>query len=210
MNRTRILRLSVLEPVDQKVIAEAAVILQEGGLVVIPTDTVYGTAAHWKNAKAVERLRLIKGRPFDKPIAILASDRMKIEKTGAHFGRNAEKLARRFWPGPLTIVLPVDGGWEGFRIPNHAVALALISAAGGLLRVTSANLSGRNPALTAEEALRELGSGVDLIIDCGPAAGSTPSTVVKIEYEKAVILREGAITRDAIYEVCGQEKIQSK
>jgi len=180
--------------------------LRQGWLIVIPTDTVYGVAAHWENKNAVEMLRHIKGRPADKPIPILASDCMKIEKMKAYFGRNTRELARRFWPGPLTIVLPVNDGWEGFRIPKHPVALAIIKAAGGLLRVTSANLSGQNPALTADEAVRELQDGVKLAIDSGPAPGGVPSTVVKITDEHVDILREGAIACNAIYEVCRQKR----
>ena len=202
MNRTRILKLPSSDPVNQNVIAEAAAVLRQGCLVVIPTDTVYGVAAHWENAKAVEMLCRIKGRPADKPIPILASDCMRIENIKAHFGRNAKELARRFWPGPLTIVLPINDGWEGFRIPKHPVALAIIKAAGGLLRVTSANLSGRSPALTADEALIEMGNGVNLAIDAGPAPGGVPSTVIKITDEKVVVLREGAIPGSAIYAAC--------
>jgi len=186
-------------------ISEAAAALRQGWLIIIPTDTVYGVAADRENSKAVEMLRRLKNRPDDKPIPILASDRMKIEDIKAHFGKNARKLARRFWPGPLTLVLPVGNGWEGFRIPNHPVALAIIAAAGGLLRATSANLSGRRPAMTAGGALRQLGKGVKLAIDSGPAPGGVPSTVVKMEGEKTVILREGAIAADAVYEACNRE-----
>lgn len=197
--KPRILTLSPVGKIDQNVIAEAAAALQQGWLIIIPTDTVYGVAAHWENKKAVEMLRRIKNRPADKPIPILASDRMKIENMKAHLGRNAKELARRFWPGPLTIVLPVNDGWEGFRIPKHPVALSIIKAAGGLLRVTSANLSGNTPALTADEAARELRGGVKLAIDSGPAPGGVPSTVVKINDEKVTVLREGAISRKEIY-----------
>jgi len=194
-----ILTLSPTGKIDQNVIAAAAAVLRRGGLIVIPTDTVYGLAAHWGNATAVEMLRRIKRRPADKPIPILVADCMEIKNMKAHFGRNAEELARRFWPGPLTLVLPVNDGWEGFRIPKHPVALAIIKAAGGLLRVTSANLSGRRPALTADEALGQLPDGVDLVIDSGAAPGGVPSTVVKITDEKIAVLREGALPRKEIY-----------
>lgn len=202
MNRIRILTLPSSEPVDQKIIAETAAGLRQGWLVIIPTDTVYGVAADLHNEKAVEMLHRIKRRPADKPIPILASDCMRIENLTAHFGINGRELARRYWPGPLTIVLPVGNGWEGFRIPKHPIALAIIKAAGGLLRVTSANLSGHEPALTADDAVRELHEGVSLVIDSGPAPGGVPSTVVKIENEKVTVLREGAISCNAIYEVC--------
>ncbi len=178
-------------------------VLRQGCLIVMPTDTVYGVAAHWENKKAVEMLRRVKNRPDDKPIPILASDREIIENMNISFGDKAGKLALRFWPGPLTIVLPVNGLWEGFRIPNHPVALAIIRAAGGLLRVTSANLSGHSPALTADEAVRALEGGVRLAVDSGPAPGGVPSTVVKITGETIAVLREGAIPARAIYDACG-------
>ena len=192
--------------VDQNVIAEAVAVLRQGWLIIIPTDTVYGVAACLENTKGVNMLHRIKNRPVDKPIPILAFDCMKIENIKAQFGKKARELARRFWPGPLTLVLPANNGWEGFRIPNHPVALAIIKAAGGLMRVTSANLSGNSPALTAAAALNELGNGVKLAVDSGPAPGGRPSTVVKIENEKAIILREGAISAHAVYEVCHQLK----
>ena len=206
MKSTRILTLSPAGKIDQDLIAETAAVLRQGWVIIIPTDTVYGVAACLENTKAVEMLRRIKNRSADKPVPILASDCTKIENIKAQFGKNARELARRFWPGPLTIVLPVNDGWEGFRIPDHPVALAIIKAAGGLLRVTSANLSGHSPALTADAALNELGNGVKLAVDSGPAPGGRPSTVVKIENEKAVILREGAISAHAVYEVCRQLK----
>jgi len=199
--------LSPVGKLDQNVIAEAVAALRQGWLIVIPTDTVYGVAAHWENEKAVEMLRRIKGRPASKPIPILASDCIKIENMKARFGRNAKELARRFWPGPLTIVLPVNDGWEGFRIPKHPVALAIIKAAGGLLRVTSANLSGHNPALTADEAVQELQDGVKLAIDSGSAPGGVPSTVVKITDENVAVLREGAIPGMEIYAACHETGI---
>lgn len=202
MNRTRILTLPSSEPVDQGIIAEAAAGLRRGWLMIIPTDTVYGLAADLHNGKAVEMLHRIKRRPVDKPIPILASDCMQIKNLNARFGIKARELARRYWPGPLTLVLPVANGREGFRIPKHPVALAIIKAAGGLLRVTSANLSGHKPTLTADDAVRALREGVRLAIDSGPAPGGVPSTVVKIEDEQITILREGAIPREEIYEAC--------
>lgn len=204
MNKTRILKLPPSEPIDQNVIAEAAAGLRQGWLVIIPTDTVYGVAAGLHHVKAVEMLQRIKQRPADKPIPILASDCIQIENLNARFGRNGRELARRYWPGPLTIVLPVANGWEGFRVPKHPVALAIIKAAGGLLRVTSANLSGHEPALTAADAVRELREGVSLAVDSGPAPGGVPSTVVKIKNEKVAVLREGAIPCKEIYAVCRQ------
>lgn len=198
MFATRILAWTSSASANQQIIAAAAACLRQGQLVIIPTDTVYGVAAGFAHEKALARLRQIKKRPADKPIAILAADCGRIENCRAELGRCGRRLAERYWPGPLTLVLPVGEKWEGFRIPRHAVALAVIKAAGGLLRVTSANLSGQRPALTAAEAASELAKGVALVIDAGPAPDGVPSTVVKIINEKAVILREGAIPREAI------------
>jgi tRNA threonylcarbamoyl adenosine modification protein (Sua5/YciO/YrdC/YwlC family) len=206
LKSTRILKLFASGKIDLDIIAQAAAALRQGLMIVIPTDTVYGVAACYKNSETLEMLRRVKNRPAGKPIPVLASDCIKIENIKAQFGNNARELANRFWPGPLTIVLPVNEGWEGFRIPNHPVALAIIKAAGGLLRVTSANLSGNRPALTVAAALRDLGDGVALAVDSGPAPIGKPSTVVKIENEKAVILREGAISSRAVYKALNQPR----
>ncbi|MDO9541225.1 MAG: L-threonylcarbamoyladenylate synthase [Kiritimatiellia bacterium] len=202
MNKTRILKLPPSGPIDQNIIAETVDALRQGRLVIIPTDTVYGVAADPHNEKAVAMLPRIKKRPNDKPIPILASDCLQIENLNARFGINGRELAGRYWPGPLTIVLPVANEWEGFRIPKHPITLAIIRAAGGLLRVTSANLSGHSPALTADKALGELPEGVSLAVDSGPAPGGVPSTVVKIENEKVSVLREGAIPGEEILAMC--------
>lgn len=204
MSNTRILRLPPTEPLDQKIIAAAADCLRGGQLVIIPTDTVYGIAADFHDDKAVNQLRRAKDRPAGKPIPVLAADLRTIENIKARFGEAGRKLAERYWPGPLTLVLPSGNGWEGFRIPAHPVALAIIEAAGGLLRATSANLSGQAPALTAEDAVRELRGQAALAVDCGRSPGGVASTVVRIADEQAEILREGAIAREEIYITCNQ------
>lgn len=199
MKLTRILKLLSVGAVDQKIIAETAAVLKRGGVVIIPTDTVYGVAAGLQNAKGIEMLQRIKNRPAGKPIPILAADRASIAKLNARFGAIGEKLARDFWPGPLTLVVAAGGTWEGFRIPAHPLARAIIKAAGGLLRVTSANMSGHEPARTAAEAIRQLRGKADLAVDAGPSPAGKPSTVVKIENERIIILREGAIPGETIY-----------
>jgi len=168
----------------------------------MPTDTVYGVAALASRPDATAMLGRLKMRPDSKPIPLLAASQVDIEKAGAVLGKTARALAREFWPGPLTLVLPVGNGWEGFRIPNHPVALAIIRAAGGLLRATSANLSGQTPALDAATAMHALGHGVAMVVDAGPAPGGRPSSVVKIEGTKAIVLREGALSASVIEAVC--------
>ena len=135
----------------------AAEVLNGGGVAVIPTDTVYGLAARPDFAAAVDRLYTIKGRELRKPIAILASDVEAIGRFGYPIEGKARELAEKYWPGALTLVV----GKEGFRIPDHAETRELIAACGGVLRVTSANLSGRRPATDAPQALADVWLSAD-------------------------------------------------
>ncbi len=161
---------------------------------ILPTDTVYGIAAHPACASAVARICTIKGRPTGKPIALLAADVAAVCAFGAVFSPAAQRLAAAYWPGALTLVLPCGGAYEGFRVPDHEATRALLAACGGTLRVTSANLSGAMPAVSAAEALKDVGLEADLLIDGGVAPGGVPSTVVKIDLENTLtVIREGAI-----------------
>ena len=168
----------------------AAEVLNGGGVAVIPTDTVYGLAAHPAFPAAVDRLYTIKGREHKKPIALLASDVAAVERFGYPLTGKARELAERHWPGALTLVV----GKEGFRVPDHAETRELIAACGGILRVTSANLSGRRPATDAPQALRDVGLSADLVVDDGLSPGGVPSTVVRVLPDGGLeVLREGAI-----------------
>jgi len=150
---------------DEHALGEVARILNAGGVAVIPTDTVYGLAAHPAFPQAVDRLYTIKGREAKKPIALLAADAKSVTDAGFALSGRAAKLARDFWPGALTMVLARDpsaqGGafaqTEGFRVPAHGWTRRLITACGGVLRVTSANLSGAKAATDAKAALEEFG-----------------------------------------------------
>ena len=156
----------------------AAKVLNGGGVAIIPTDTVYGLAARPDCEEAVRRLYAIKGRDGNKPIALLVSDFNRLKG-------KALELAKKHWPGALTIVQ--DG--EGYRMPDDEMALRLIGMCGGALRVTSANLSGGEPAKRAEEA----GIEADYVLDGGLSKIGTPSTVVRVEGDEITILREGTI-----------------
>ena len=185
------------------VLRRAVAVWNRGGLVVIPTDTVYGLAADPRSAEAEAKLWTVKGRGLEKKIALLAADPAAVRRVASRFDEAAQRLAKAFWPGPLTLVLPTPGGTEGFRVPDDPVALALLRAAGGLLRVTSANRSGAAPALTAADAIQALGDEVDLIVDAGPARGGVPSTVVAVQESGLKILREGALGSDEIRNAAG-------
>ena len=181
---------------DEKSLQAAARILNAGGVVILPTDTVYGIAAHPGHPEAIRRIQCIKGRPSDKPIALLAADRQSVVDFGAVFPGAAMRLAEAYWPGALTLVLPCRGTTEGFRVPDYEPTRRLLRLCGGVPRVTSANLSGRQPAVSAVETLRGIGLEADLVIDGGISPGGVASTVVRFDEAGApVILREGAISR---------------
>ena len=166
----------------------------------VPTETVYGLAADPRVAGAAEALFIAKGRPDTKPVTLFAADLAQVLARGAVLGSVAERFARRFWPGPLTLVLSTPEGFTGFRVPDHAVALAILRRVGSVLAVTSANRSGEPPAVTAEEAATALAS-VALILDAGPSPGGVPSTVVRVDGERVDILREGAVSKKQVEEV---------
>ena len=173
---------------DDAGLAETAAVLNSGGVAVIPTDTVYGLAAHPSFPAAVSRLYAIKAREAAKPIALLASDAEKAESFVGGFPEGAKALARH-WPGALTIVAK----GEGLRVPDHNWTRRLIAACGGTLRVTSANLSGQRPATDAPAALADVGLSADIVADDGVSPGGVPSTVVRVSDGATEILRQGAI-----------------
>ncbi len=185
---------------------ECASVLARGGLVVLPTDTVYGVAAAVDQPAAVERMYAAKLRDTGKPIAILAADMHAVERFGAAPGEQEQKLTRLFWPGPLTLITPVRGVDEGFRVPDHALTRDVLRAAGGCLRVTSANRSGAPEALTAAAAMDALGHAVDLIVDAGASPGGVPSSVVRVDAGRLVVLREGALSRFVLQRALGTEE----
>ena len=176
---------------------QATEVLNQGGVVVIPTDTVYGLAARPDFSEAVDRLYTIKGRELKKPIALLAANLADVERFGYPLVGRARELAEKYWPGALTMVIPAKDPTrpaEGFRIPDHQETRALIAACGGVLRVTSANLSGQRPATDAPQALADVGLSADYVIDDGVSPGGVPSTVVRVLANGDVeVLRAGAI-----------------
>ena len=171
---------------DEEGLKEAVAVLTNGGVAVIPTDTVYGLAAHPDFPAAVERLYAIKARDAKKPIALLANDGAGAER---FIGAEAANVGGKRWPGALTVV----ARGEGVRVPDHGWTRRLIAACGGALRVTSANLSGKRAATDAPEALRDIGLSADLVVDDGVSPGGTASTVIKIDDGRISILRDGPV-----------------
>ena len=191
----------VIRADEEGAVERAAEVLRSGGLVVFPTDTVYGLAAHPGDRQAVARIYEAKGRNTSRPIALLLSDLDYLAGV-AVLPEPVWPLAHRFWPGGLTLVVPKTEAVPtvvspdptvGVRIPDLDLARAIIRAAGGILAVTSANLSGKPAALTAREALEQLKGRVELVVDGGPCQGGVPSTVVDCTVWPPTILREGAI-----------------
>lgn len=179
-------------------VSRAVDIILAGKLVILPTETVYGVACNADNPAVLEKLFEAKGRPKNKPVAYFVENASKIANFGAKLGKFGEKLAKKYWPGPLTLVLPAKNEFLGFRIPDHPVPLALLASLPCKLAVTSANLSGQPDACTAEDAMRDIENYVDLVLDAGPVTGTVSSTVVQIDGEQWSILREGAITKKKI------------
>lgn len=188
-------------PADVPSIPAALEVLNAGGLVAFPTDTVYGLAAAMMDDNAIQALYDVKGRESTKAIALLIGTLEQIHVITPGFTGIANQLALRFWPGALTLVVPRRPELPaslsayptvGVRMPNHPFALALLCQAGPLA-VTSANLSGQPSAVTAGQVLEQLAGRIPLILDGGACPGGVPSTVVDCTAPEPVILRQGAI-----------------
>ena len=189
-------------------IQQTAVLLQQGHLVVFPTDTVYGVGVHAWNDDAIRQLYAVKQRPLDKGIPILLADHADLDKVAASVPPLARQHIAQFWPGPLTIIVPKhpdlpasispnDG--IALRIPDNTAARALIRAAGGALATSSANLSDQPPALSGEQALTALNGLVTIILDDGPSPGDRPSTIVSYLGPEPAIVREGPISAQDLF-----------
>jgi L-threonylcarbamoyladenylate synthase len=192
----------VLDASAPEAIACAAAAVREGGIVALPTETVYGLVARTGDRSARARLIRIKGREGKKPFQLLVSSRQAALRMCGRLPVCARKLAHALWPGPLTLVVKGrNGRWVGLRVPDHPIAAALLRRCGGSLVATSANLSGGKDAFTAAEVVSALGGRVDVLLDGGAAQRRRPSTVVKCDGENWSILREGAIKRATIRSV---------
>jgi L-threonylcarbamoyladenylate synthase len=184
-------------------------VLNAGGLVAFPTDTVYGLGSLAFNGKAVESIYIAKDRPAEKAIPILISDAEAIDKVASYIPDMAIKLADNFWPGPLTLVVPKiqtlplavsSSETVGVRVPDNAIARNLLRSSGPMA-VTSANISGGKNPTTAEEVFDQLKGRIDLILDGGKTVGGVASTVVDCTQKEPVILREGPISLESIKSV---------
>lgn len=196
---------------------EASQILQNGGLVAFPTETVYGLGGNGLDVDAAKKIYAAKGRPSDNPLIIHIAEKEALKELAASVPEQAWKLAETFWPGPLTMILPkaekvpygTTGGLEtvAVRMPNHPVALRLIAESGIYIAAPSANTSGRPSPTLAEHVYEDLHGKIDMILDGGMVQVGIESTIVDLTEEIPVILRPGCITKEMLEEVLGEVKV---
>ena len=196
----------------EKLVERAIRILKNGGIVAFPTDTIYGLGANAFDEDAVLRIYEAKVRPRNFALTLLLADTSQIKLVAENIPKMAWKLAEKFMPGALTIVLNKsmavsnmitgEGNTVAVRIPNHPVPIALVKGLGAPITGTSANISGGNNPLTAEDVFKQLRYRVDMIIDGGRCPIGVSSTVLDLTTNPPKIIREGAISRDQVESVC--------
>lgn len=197
-----------VRPVDPESLKEAGRLLKSGQLVVFPTETVYGLGANALDPAAVARIFEAKGRPADNPLIVHVASVEAAKKLVSSWSPLADRFARAFWPGPLTLVLPrapqvpdaVTAGLDSvaIRVPAHPVAQQVLRAAGVPIAAPSANTSGRPSPTTAQHAESDFGDKVQLYLDGGPATVGLESTVVSVLVAEPVVLRVGAVPQEVL------------
>lgn len=205
------------ESPDEETLQRAGALLRAGGLVAFPTETVYGLGADALNEAAVRRVFAAKGRPGDNPLIVHIASEEELSQVAEPDEATAERLrrlARRWWPGPLTVILPkrpvvpavVTGGLAtvAVRMPDHPVALGLIRSAGRPVAAPSANRSGRPSPTEARHVVQDLDGRIDMIVDGGPAAIGVESTVLDLSVEPPIVHRPGAVTVEQLRTVLGE------
>jgi L-threonylcarbamoyladenylate synthase len=203
------MKTELLSTYHPQAVERARAVLAAGGLIALPTDTVYGLAALVSDSQAIARLYQAKERSENKAIAVLVGELSQLDLVAGALNASALKLAAAFWPGALTLVVPRRPGLPenlsplptiGVRMPNHAFARRLLNAVGPLA-TTSANLSGGPNPCNAQEVLAQLDGRIELVLDGGDAPGGVPSTVVDCTTPAPTILRQGAISAERLMQV---------
>lgn len=210
--KTKIIKINPEKP-EQSYLEEAAAVLCRGGLVAFPTETVYGLGAAVQHREAIRRLFSVKGRPTDNPLIVHVYSSGGLQEVAADLPRVVDLLAERFWPGPLTLVLPkkenvpdeISAGLPtvAVRVPSHPVARQLLKIAGIPVAAPSANLSGRPSPTRGSHVIKDLNGLVEMILDAGPTGVGVESTVLDLTGEVPCILRPGGITREMLEEIFG-------
>ena len=214
--KTEYIKLSE-ESIDEEAIARAGRILQEGGLVAFPTETVYGLGGDALNPASSRKIYAAKGRPSDNPLIVHICRMKDLPPLAEEIPDAALKLAKVFWPGPLTMIfkksdlvpLETTGGLDtvAVRFPSNKIAAALIDKAGGFVAAPSANRSGRPSTTNADHCREDLDGRVDMIIDGGPVQIGLESTIIDMTEETPMILRPGKISRKMLEEVLGTVEV---
>lgn len=204
-----VLKIDPLNP-DNRLIAKAVHILTGGGVIAYPTETFYGLGADAYNAKAIERIFLIKGREGKNPLSVIIGDLDNLGDLVHEIPEDSRFLMEKFWPGALTIVftasqnvpscLTAGTGKIGIRISSHPIATALAKTFRHPITATSANPSGAGECISADEVIACLGDKIDAVIDGGLTLGGAGSTIIDITAHTAVLLREGAIPSSLIFD----------
>ena len=209
----------LLQAKEEEDIRRAGQLLRQGGVVAIPTETVYGLAAHATNPQAVQKIFEAKGRPQDNPLIVHIASLEELPALVRQVPDAAKKLAETFWPGPLTMIfyksekIPAEtsAGLDtvGIRMPQHLAARQVIQAAGVPLAAPSANRSGRPSPTTAEHVMNDMKGRIDAVLDGGPCQVGVESTVVDMTGDVPRVLRPGAVTREQILRVLGSVEVDS-
>ncbi len=196
---------------DTGVVQEAAAVLRSGGVIVYPTETLYGLGADARNPEAVRRVFEIKKRPPDRAVTVILGSEDMLDEVVSSVPELARELTDVFWPGPLTLVLPArsdlpklllaGGTTIGVRVPGDYLCRALSKELGGPITATSANISGGPDLIDPGDIERVLGEEVDLLIDAGPARSRVPSTVALVTDRSVRVLREGRIRVEELRKV---------
>lgn len=205
------------ENVDTDAIARGGEILKKGGLVAFPTETVYGLGGNALDPEASKKIYAAKGRPSDNPLIVHIADIKDLKKVAAEVPEKAQILADKYWPGPLTMILPkadivpseTTGGLDSVavRFPSDRIAQALILAGGGFVAAPSANTSGRPSPTTAGHVIEDLGDKIDMIIDGGQVCIGLESTIVDFTENVPVVLRPGYISLEMLQETLGDVRM---
>lgn len=211
---TRIIKIDPEAP-DATLIGEVVGAIRQGAITAYPTETFYGLGVDVTNEYAIKRLFDLKRRDYGNPIAIIVADRGMLREVVTEIPPHAENLMKKYWPGPLTILFPAstliskalttNTGKIGIRISSHPVAQAITQQLGKPLTTTSANLTGFPPSYEPTHIKNYFGDKLDLIVDAGPLYASRGSTVVDVSEDKLVVIREGDISAEDIFELFQDE-----
>jgi len=204
--------MTIIRPAEtgiSEALKKASVIIKKGGVVAYPTETFYGLGVKYDDISALKKLYGIKYRSWNKALPLIIGEVQELDLIASEMTVSAEKLAKKFWPGPLTLLLPArpdisefitaNTGKIAVRIPGASFALDLARSLGFPITATSANISGMPPADTAEDVIKYFGDALDLIVDCGKTPGGKPSTIVDASGQKIRFLRAGAVSIEDVF-----------